>query len=90
MTREKEVKMAKKTSKISKKPVKQQKSVKTKAETCECTTRSCKCCGSCHWILPIVIIVLLWVSQATWSKVLITIAAAMLLLTMLCPCHKKQ
>lgn len=35
---------------------------------------------SCKALLAAVIIVLVWVSQATWSRVVITIAAALILL----------
>lgn len=38
------------------------------------------CCGHCFGLLPILIIVLVWVSQSTWSKVIITIAAALMIL----------
>ena len=38
------------------------------------------CCGHCFGLLPILIIVLVWVSTATWSKVVITIAAALMIL----------
>lgn len=38
------------------------------------------CCDHCFGLLPILIIVLVWVSTATWSKVVITIAAALMIL----------
>jgi len=38
------------------------------------------CCGHCFGLLLILIIVLVWVSTATWSKVVITIAAALMIL----------
>lgn len=41
-----------------------------------CSTGACPCLG----LMAIVIIVLVWVSAATWSKVVITIAAALVLL----------
>ncbi len=53
------------------------------------------CCGHCFGILLILIIVLVWVSTATWSKVVITIAAALMILgklamhTNIC-CKKKK
>ena len=34
----------------------------------------------CKALLAVVIIVLVWISQATWSRVVITIAAALVLL----------
>lgn len=37
-------------------------------------------CGHSFGFLPILIIVLVWVSTATWSKVVITIAAALMIL----------
>ena len=43
----------------------------------------------CVSIMAIVIIVLTWVSSATWSKVIITIAAAMVLVrSMMVNCCK--
>ena len=37
-------------------------------------------CCKMAWILAILIVVLVWISSAIWSKVLITIAAAILFL----------
>lgn len=44
----------------------------------------------CKLLLAILIIVLVWVSAATWSKVIITIAAALIILCAHCPCHKMK
>ena len=45
--------------------------------------------GFCHCkaLLAIVIVVLIWVSTAIWSKVIITIAAAIILLSGHHCCH---
>lgn len=37
-------------------------------------------CAHCFGLLPILIIILVWVSTTTWSKVIITIAAALIIL----------
>jgi len=44
----------------------------------------------CKFVLAILIIILVWVSQATWSKVLITIFAAAIILCAHCPCKNKK
>lgn len=43
---------------------------------------ACSSSGACPCkdLMALVIIVLVWVSQATWSRVVITIAAALILL----------
>lgn len=42
---------------------------------------------ACKALMAIVIIVLVWVSTATWSRVVITVAAALILLgSSACPC----
>jgi len=43
-----------------------------------CSTQGACPCGA---LMAIVIIVLIWISQATWSKIVITVAAALILLS---------
>ena len=61
----KHIKMAKKTTKNAK-PMQ------------KCGPKAGHCCGI--GLLLVLIIVLVWVSSATWSKVVITIAAGLMLL----------
>ena len=57
--------------------------VKKKEEACSVDGGACPCKA----LMAIVIIVLVWVSTAMWSKVVITIAAALILLASgSCPC----
>jgi hypothetical protein len=62
------------------------KSKEMKGETCE--SKGC-CCKVFAWLVPLVMIILLWVSAATWSKILITILAVFAALVHFCPCKKK-
>jgi len=50
--------------------------VKKKVEACSVGGGTC----GCKALMAVVIIVLVWVSAAMWSKVVITIAAALILL----------
>jgi hypothetical protein len=55
---------------------------------------ACSANGACPCgaLMAIVIIVLIWISQATWSKIVITVAAALILLssgTGMCKTKKK-
>ena len=63
------------------------KSVK-KAEVC---STDCKCggkCRMCGFILPLVIIILLWMWPAVlWSKIAITVLAAIGALAHTCKCN---
>jgi len=50
----------------------------------------CKSCMGGSWLFSAAIIVLVWVWPAmTWSKIVITVLAALLLLGGCCPCRKK-
>ncbi|MBT7102355.1 hypothetical protein HN935_02475 [archaeon] len=48
-----------------------------KKEACSVNGGACPCGG----LMAIVIIVLVWISTAMWSKIVITIAAALILLS---------
>ena len=62
--------------------------VKKKKEDEACSI-DCYPCKLCNWLLPLVIIALVWFGPTTiWSKVVITIAAALLVLGNICPCKK--
>ena len=51
-----------------------------------CDTGTC----FCKIALAILIIVLVWVSAATWSKIIITVAAIFIILAKHCPCHNRK
>jgi len=73
--------------KVTKKSVKS-KAKTTKAEYCDVHGGFC----FCKFLFTVLIIVFVWVSSATWSKILITIAAVLIMLCAHCPCKapKKQ
>jgi len=74
--------MAKKIVKNIKKPVKVDKGK-------GCSTSSCRACNHCSWLMPLIIIVLIWWNcTALWAKVVITIAAALIALGKFCPCRQ--
>lgn len=59
-------------------------------EVKSCSTSECGACKHCGWILPLVIIALIWfASMTTLVKVVITIVAALMGLGHLCPCKKQ-
>ena len=71
---------------MAKKPAK--KATVTKASEMSCGHGHEGMCF-CKGILAILIIVLIWISTATWSKVVITIAAVLILLgSSGCACKK--
>ncbi len=50
----------------------------------------CGCCTTGSWLFSAAIIVIVWAWPAmTWSKIVITVLAALLLLGGACPCRKK-
>jgi hypothetical protein len=80
--------MAKKTTK--KKTVKRKT---TKAKTTPKKVEKCCAAGNICWfcvVMLILIIIFTWVSGAVWSKVLMTIFAALALICHLAGCGKKK
>ena len=75
---------------MAKKKTVRKKSASKVVATGEKCSGCCGCCKFCGWVLPILIIVLLWAAPfVTWSKWVMTAAAALLLLGRGCPCRKK-
>ena len=62
------------------------KSKKMKGEVCE--TGKCKCSIG-MWLIPLLIVILLWAWPTTASKIIITILAVLGALAHLCPCKNK-
>ena len=59
-----------------------------KAEACE--TKNCCGCNLFAWLIPLVVIALVWIwPAATWSKITITVLMALAILAHNCPCKKK-
>ncbi|MEI6058513.1 MAG: hypothetical protein WCP89_01965 [archaeon] len=55
-----------------------------------CSTKRCSMCSCGSWILPILIVVLVWWKPSvSWAPIAITIAAALIALSSLCPCKHK-
>ncbi len=73
--------------KAPKKPVKTAKTMPKTAKGEECSTKGFCICKT---ILAVIIIILVWVSMATWSRVIITIAAVLVIVLAGCPCKKNK
>ncbi len=56
----------------------------------ECESEKCCGCRFGHWVFPLAIVILLWSSNALWSKVTITIILALAFLMHFCPCRKNR
>jgi len=62
------------------------KSKQIKGEVCE--AGKCKCSIG-MWLIPLLIIILLWVWPTNTSRIIITILAVLGALAHLCPCNKR-
>ena len=73
--------------KIEKQTVKPTNSTgKTQGESC----KPCGHCKVCSWILPLIIIVLIWWKPTEmWAQIVVTVIGALMILAHLCPCHRK-
>ena len=57
---------------------------KRKAAVKKTTPKKGKCqCSVCHWVLPLLVLVLIWWKPAElWSKIVVTLAILLMLLKM--------